>query len=123
MNIVKIEAKKSFTDIKMQHTIEILEGNQVENKCLKYWLEVLEQKKESSAEVNDQHTDDVFEMSEEEGEWMKSLLKRIAVNEMEMSQVLAKTEADISLLNYVMLTNIQSSVSDYVVPIRKLRDK
>ena len=35
----------------------------------------------------------------------------------------AETKANIHLLNYVMLTNMQSSVSDYVVPIRKLRDK
>ena len=90
----------------MQHIDEILEGNQVENKCLKYLLEVLEQEEESYAEVNDKHTDDVFEMSQEEGEWLKSLLKRIAVNKTEMSQFLVETKADISLLNYVMLINM-----------------
>ena len=45
-------------------------------------------------------------MSQEEGEWMKSLLKRIVVNKLETSQVLAETKEDISLLNYVMLTNM-----------------
>ena len=42
---------------------------------------------------------------------------------MEMSQVLTETKADISWLKYVMLTNMQRSVRDYVVPIRKQRDK
>lgn len=37
-----------------------------------------------------------------------------------MSQVLTETKADISLLNYVMLTNIQSNVSEYVTAVRKL---
>ena len=32
---------------------ELLEGNQVENKFLKYWVEVLEQEEESYVEVND----------------------------------------------------------------------
>ena len=92
LKIVKTEIHKSFANTKMKHTDEILEGNQVENKCLKYWLEVLEQEEESCAEVNDQHTDDVVEMSQEEDEWLESLLKRIAVNEMEMSQVLTETK-------------------------------
>ena len=35
---VKTEVEKSFADTEMQHTDEILEGNQVENKCLEYWL-------------------------------------------------------------------------------------
>ena len=68
LKIVKTEAEKSFVGIEMQHTDEILERNQVENKCLKCWLEVLEQEEESCVEVNDQHTDDMFEMSQEEGE-------------------------------------------------------
>ena len=42
---------------------------------------------------------------------------------MEMSQVLAETKAYISLLNYVMLTSMQRSVSDYVVPVKELKDK
>ena len=98
LKIVKTELEESFADTEMQHTEEALEGNQVENKCLEYWLEVLEQEEESCAEVNDQHTDDVVEMSQEEDEWPESLLKRIAVNEMEMSQVLAETKEDISLV-------------------------
>ena len=40
-----------------------------------------------------------------------------------MYQVLAETKSDISLLNYVILTNMHRSVSDYVVPHRELKDK
>ena len=39
-----------------------------------------------------------------------------------MSQVWSETKACISLLNYVMLTNMQRSVSDYVVVIEELKD-
>ena len=52
----------------------------------------MEQEEESYAEFNDQHVDDVFEMSQEEDGWLKSLLKRIAVNKMEISQVLTETK-------------------------------
>ena len=40
-----------------------------------------------------------------------------------MHQVLTETKENISWINYVMLTNMQSSVRDYVVPVRKMRDK
>ena len=36
VKIVKTEPEESFADTKMQHSEEVLERNQVENKCLKY---------------------------------------------------------------------------------------
>ena len=61
-------------------------------------------------------------MSQVISEWMKILLKEVAINKMEMSQVFSKTLAGISFLNYVMLTNMQRSVSDYVAAVRELKD-
>ena len=52
---------------------------------------------------------------------LKILLKEVAINKMEMSQVFSKTKASISLTNYVMLTNMQKSVSDYVAVVRELK--
>ena len=36
VKIVKTDPEESFADTKMQHSEEVLERNQVENKCLKY---------------------------------------------------------------------------------------
>ena len=61
-------------------------------------------------------------MSQVISEWMKILLKEVAINKMEMSQVFSETKVGISFLNYVMLTNMQRSVSDYVATARELKD-
>ena len=61
-------------------------------------------------------------MSQVISEWMKILLKEVAINKMEMPQVFSETLAGISFLNYVMLTNMQRSVSDYVAAVRELKD-
>ena len=61
-------------------------------------------------------------MSQVTSEWLKILLKEVAINKMDMSQVLSETKAGISLLNYVMLTNMQRSTSDYVATVMELKD-
>ena len=86
------------------------------------WNVVKKEEEESYVEVNDQHTEEMFEMSQVISEWMKILLKEVAINKMEMSQVYSETLAGISFLNYVMLTNMQRSVSDYVDVVRELKD-
>ena len=86
------------------------------------WNVVKKEEEESYVEVNDQHTEEMFEMSQVISEWMKILLKEVAINKMEMSQVFSETLAGISFLNYVLLTNMQRSVSDYVAAVRELKD-
>ena len=73
----------------MQHTDEILGVNQVENKCLKYWLKVFEQEEE------------------------------VVVYEGEMSHVMEETRADTSFLTLIKFTSIQRGLIDYIIAIRK----
>ena len=92
-------------------------------------LKVSKKEEEIYVGIDEQHSDDVFEKDQVENELLKLLLeeseyeKWIICIDRRMFQVLDETKAYLSLLIYVMLTNMQSSVSDYVVPIRKLRDK
>ena len=77
----------------MQHTEEVLEGIQVINECLKYWLKVFKQ----------------------EGE--------VVVDEGEISHVVKETRVDTSLLILIKFTSIQRRMNDYITVIRKLRYK
>jgi len=48
--------------------------------------------------------------------------KEIAVNDVEMSQVVKETRAYTSLLNLIMFASIQRSVNKYVTVIKELED-
>ena len=72
---------------------EVLEGNQVINKCLKYWLKVFKQEEE------------------------------IVVNEEDMFLVIKETREDTGSQFYDVFTSIQRGVIEYMTAIRKLRDK
>lgn len=84
------------------------------------------EEEESYAETEMQHSDDVFEMSPVISEWLKCLLKafkqekEIAVNDVEMSQVVKETRADTSFPNLTMFASIQRSMNEYITTIREL---
>ena len=72
---------------------EVLEGNQVINECLKYWLKVFKQEEE------------------------------IVVNEEDMFLVINETREDTSSQFYDGFTSIQRGVIEYMTAIREMRDK
>jgi hypothetical protein len=51
LKIVKIETEKSYVDTEMQHTDEVLEGNQIVNEWLSCLLKAFEQ--EGKVVIND----------------------------------------------------------------------
>ena len=65
-------------------------------------------KKEEECYVGDkvQHNNDKFEMNQVVSEWLKSLLKEIAVNEKKISQVLSEIKVDTSFHIYDMIASI-----------------
>ena len=75
-------------------------------------LNVIKKKDKRYVGINEQHSDDVFEKDQVESELLKCLLeaseyeKWIADIDRRMFQVLVETEADTSLLNYVMFSSI-----------------
>lgn len=89
------------------------------------WNDVKE-KEEIYAGIDKQHSDEVFERNQVESELLNYMLeaseheKGIANIDRRMSQIFTKTKAYNSLLNYVMLTNIQINVSEYVTAAREL---
>ena len=132
MNILNVQLRLDEGEVDVSHDKEELVQEPKEDELVtkisqgderNLWNVVKKEEEEIFVEDNDQHTEEMFEMSQVISEWLKILLKEVAINKMEMSQVFSETLAGINFLNYVMLTNMHRSVSDYVVAVRELKDK
>ena len=93
LNIVKTETEKSFADTEIQHTEEVLEENQVINGWIKCLVKAFEQEEE------------------------------IVVNEEDMFLVIKETREDTGSQFYDVFTSIQRGVIEYMIAIRKMRNK
>ena len=95
MNILNVQLKLDEGEANVSHdkeesVLELKEDELVtkisQGDERNLWNVVKKEEEESYVEVNDQHTEEMFEMSQVISEWLKILLKEVAINKMEISQ-------------------------------------